>query len=154
MKTLTQNIITQLLALLARVLTPTFQRQIARLCIHLVADVPRLGSAWVVEFRQPCRSGGSKPSGIDARLEQYGRFLQGNGHFQGEPGDLFDYRGIIKRNVFYGTFRRRASHVLAGTGTFVLKISPNSRRMTGYCTWYDNVLDDVWSSKYVWIRKG
>jgi hypothetical protein len=56
--------------------------------------------------------------------------------------------------VFYGTFKRTDSHILAGTGTFVLKISANSRDMTGHCTWYDNALDDVWASEYVWTRKG
>ncbi len=154
MKSIIKDIITYVLALIARVLTPAFQRQVARLCSHLVADVPQLGTSWVVHFRQPSRFGQSKANAIDAELQQFGRFLRGNGHVQGEPGDPFKYRGVIKRNVFYGTFRRRSSHLLAGTGTFVLKINADSRRMIGHCTWYDNLLDDVWSSKYVWTRKG
>jgi hypothetical protein len=149
-----KDLITYALALVARILTPTFQRQIARLCVHLAADVPQLGTTWVVHFRQPHRSGGSKRTAIDATLQQFGRFLRGSGHLQGEPGKPFEYRGIIKRNVFYGTFRRKKSHILAGTGTFVLKISPDSRDMAGHCTWYDNVLDDVWASDYMWTRKG
>ena len=154
MNHLFRDTITYLLALAARILTPKFQEGIRRLCIHLVADVPQLGTAWVVRFRDPCRNRYSQTRSIDARLQQFGRFLWGTGHFQGEPGDPFKYQGIIKRNVFYGSFRRRDSHILAGTGTFVLKISADSGRMTGHCTWYDNLLDDVWFSRYLWIRKG
>jgi len=154
MKRISQDALTYALALLARVLTPVFQRRIARLCVRLVADVPQLGTAWVVRFAEPSRSGPAKSDAIDAVLQQYGRFLRGQGHIQGQPGDPFEYQGTIKRNVFYGTFRRKDSHILAGTGTFVLKISADSRRLTGHCTWYDNLLDDVWSSKYVWTRSG
>ncbi|MBI5934735.1 MAG: hypothetical protein HY867_13600 [Chloroflexi bacterium] len=149
-----QDATTYLLALVARVLTPSFQRQLARLCVHLVADVPQLGTAWVVHFAEPCLPCGSRPNAIDATLHQFGRFLSGTGHLQGEPGDPFEYRGIITRNVFYGTFKRTDAHVVAGTGTFVLKISANSHRMTGHCIWYESLLDDVWSSEYVWSRKG
>lgn len=76
------------------------------------------------------------------------------GHVQGEPGDPFVYRGSIKRNVFYGSFSRKDSPVLAGTGTFVLKILSDSRRLEGRCSWYDKILDDVWSSGYAWTRNG
>lgn len=154
MKRAIQDAVTYALASLARVLTPAFQRVIARVCAYLVADVPQLGTAWVIRFTEPCRSAPSKPEAIDAVLQQYGRFVRGDGHIQGQPGDPFEYRGTIKRNVFYGTFQRKNSHILAGTGTFVLKISADSRRLTGHCIWYDNLLDDVWSSKYVWMRKG
>lgn len=153
MKRAIQDILTYVLALLARVLTPAFQRQIARLCLRLAADVPQVGTAWVVRFTEPWRSGRSRSRAIDAVLQQFGRFVRGDGHVQGHPGDPFEYRGVIKRNVFYGTFRRRDAHVLAGTGTFVLRISADSRSMTGYCTWYDNLIEGVWSSKYVWGRK-
>ena len=60
--------------------------------------------------------------------------------------------GRIKRNVFYGSFYRKNERILAGTGTFVLKIIADSRKMVGRCTWYDSLLDDVWSSSYVWLR--
>lgn len=153
MKTIIQDALSYVLGLLASVLTPAFRRQIARLCLHLAADVPQLGTTWVVQFSEPWRSGRSRPEAIDAALQQFGRFVRGEGHIQGRPGDPFQYRGIIKRNVLFGTFRRKDSHVLAGTGIFVLRISPDSRRMTGRCCWYDNLLDDVWSSKYVWDRK-
>ena len=150
MKRLLQNAITYIFALIARILTPTFQKQIQRLCVHLVADIPQLGNAWVVRFKDPLGSRGSCTKIIDANLQQFGRYLWGNGHFQGEPGDPFIYRGIIKRNAFYGTFRRKDSHILAGTGTFVLKISADSKTMVGRCSWYDSFIDDVWSSKYIW----
>ena len=154
MKHYFRDFITYTLALLARVLTPALQRRVIRLCMHLASDVPQLGTAWVVRFVNPTPSGNARTVSIDATLQQFGRYIRGRGHVQGEPGDLFIYRGIVKRNVFYGSFRRIDSHILAGTGTFVLKISANSRRMNGDCTWYDNLLDDVWSSKYSWTRKG
>ncbi len=153
MKQHLRDSIVYVLAVLARVLAPGLQRRVVRLCARLVSDVPQLGSAWVVRFDDPTRNGSSRPVAIDATLDQFGRFVRGRGHIHGEPGDPFIYRGVIKRNAFYGTFRRVDSHVLAGTGTFVLKISANSRHMTGNCTWYDNVLDDVWSSPYTWNRK-
>ena len=152
MKQHIRDFITILLALLARVLTPALQRQVIRLCIHLAGDVPQLGTAWVVRFSNPTRSGSARKVSIDATLQQFGRYVRGRGHIQGEPGDPFIYKGVIKRNTFYGSFRRIDSHILAGTGTFVLKISPDSRRMSGHCTWYDNLMDDVWSSQYLWVR--
>lgn len=154
MKLPVRDAIAYLLAALARALSPAFQRQLVRLCTRLVADVPQLGTAWVIRFSEPSRLAGPDSAAIDAELRQYGRFVRGRGHRQGEPGDPFEYRGVIKRNVLYGSFRRTDPRILAGTGTFVLKISPDSRRLTGHCTWYDNLLDDVWSSTYAWTRKG
>lgn len=152
MKSIFQNIAAYVLALVARVLTPAFQRQLARLCMHVVGDVPDLDGAWVVSFDDPTPSGKSKSRKIDALLQQFGRYVWGTGHVQGKPGDLFVYRGTIKRNAFYGSFRRVDSHILAGTGTFVLQISADSCQMTGRCSWYDNLVNDVWSSDYAWTR--
>jgi len=152
MRPLLQNIIAYVLALVARVLTPAFQRQIARLCMHVVGDVPDLDGARVVNFQDPTPSGRSRKRKIDASLQQFGRYVWGTGHVHGMPGDLFLYRGTIKRNAFYGSFRRVDSHILAGTGTFVLQISADSCHMDGHCSWYDNLLDDVWSSEYAWTR--
>jgi hypothetical protein len=152
MKPLFQDIFAYVLAFIARIFTPALQRQIARLCMHLVNDIPDLDGAWVVAFADPLPSGRSRTRKIDASLQQFGRYVRGSGHVQGEPGDLFVYRGLIKRNAFYGTFRRADAHILAGTGTFVLQISANSRQLNGHCSWYDNFLDDVWSSSYSWNR--
>lgn len=143
-----------LLAAAARLLTPALQRRLAQLCASLSADLPQLGSTWVVHFGEPGEDGGVQAAAIDAELRQFGPFVRGRGHRQGEPGDPFEYRGVIKRNALYGSYRRSRAHVLAGTGTFVVKISPDSRRLSGHCTWYDNALDDVWSSAYTWTRKG
>ena len=147
-----RDLLTFAFALIARVLTPALQRRLVRLCVHLSADVPRLGVTWVVRFRDPVSAQKARYRTIDATLQQFGRFVHGRGHIQGEPGDPFVYRGVIKRNAFYGSFRRVDSHLLAGTGTFVLKISANSTHLTGHCTWYDNRLDDVWTSDYAWVR--
>jgi len=116
-----------------------------------MADVPRLAANWVIHFDDPC-PGGFRPAAIDTSLLQFGHQIQGTGHLQGHPGDPFEFRGLIKRNVFYGSFYRKDAHLLAGTGTFVLKIAADSRSMIGHCIWYDSLLDDVWSSKYVWTR--
>ncbi|GMW03105.1 MAG: hypothetical protein AMXMBFR84_42410 [Candidatus Hydrogenedentota bacterium] len=141
------------LAILARLLTPAIQRQLARICTRMVGDVADLESTWLVTFTEPSPKGKVRTQAIDATILQFGRLIRGTGHIHGEPGDPFEYQGIVKRNVFYGTFRRKDSHVLAGTGSFVLKINADSREMTGRCTWYDNLLDDVWTSKYRWKRK-
>lgn len=97
---------------------------------------------------------GVETRAIDARLEQYGCFIIGIGHVQGEPGDPFQYHGVIKRNVLYGRFRRKDSNLLAGTGAFVVKMSTDLREMTGQCSWYENSIDGVWDSGYIWTRKG
>ena len=149
-----RDLLAYILAALSRVLTPAFQRQLVRLCVSLFADLPQLSGAWVIRFAEPGPSGGDTVTAIDAELRQFGRFVRGRGHRQGEPGDPFEYQGVIKRNVLYGSFQRVNANVLAGTGTFVLNISPDSRGLVGHCTWYDNGLDDVWSSNYLWTRKG
>lgn len=149
-----RDILSYTLSILGRLLLPILARRFQKFSLFLAPDTPCLGTSWAVTFRDPLRSGGSQPNGIDASLQQYGRFVWGVGHVQGEPGDPFLYRGFIKRNVFYGSFSRKDSHVLAGTGTFVLKILSDSRRLEGRCSWYDKILDDVWSSGYAWTRKG
>ena len=137
---------------LARLVTPALERRLSHLANYLIADVPRLEGAWVARFRDPRSNGVSEVVALDATLRRFGRRLHGAGHFQGRPGDLFEFRGLIKRNVFYGSFHRKDAHILAGTGTFVLKIAADSRQLAGRCTWYDSLLDDVWQSKYVWTR--
>jgi hypothetical protein len=72
--------------------------------------------------------------------------------FKDTPADVFHFRGTIKRNVFYGTFARQDAQVLAGTGTFVLKVMADSKTLIGQCMWYDATLDGVWSSDYEWHR--
>lgn len=146
--------ISYLLSLVAQSLGPASRRQLSKLSLAISRDVPRIGTTWAVRFDDPTPKGVVRNRGIDASLQQYGRHIRGIGHIQGEPADIFQYEGIIKRNVFFGTFWRRDSHVLAGTGTFVLKVSPDSKQLSGQCSWYDNILDDAWSSDYEWTRKG
>lgn len=154
MKFTIQDIFTYLLALIAHAVSPALRRQLARVCSFAVSDVPRLDAKWVIKFRDPSTSIRHDALKIDASLQQFGRFILGDGHVHGEPHDPFVYWGVIKRNAFYGSFRRKDWRILAGTGTFVLKISADSRRLSGQCSWYDNVLDDVWASEYEWTRKG
>jgi|GEM_PF-4120831 len=154
MKIAIQDILTYVLAFLASALTPALGKQLGRLSGFVVSDVPQLEAKWVVKFSDPTTSLRQNSVKIDATLQQFGRFVLGNGHVHGEPHDPFVYWGVIKRNAFYGSFRRKDSRILAGTGTFLLKISANSKSLTGHCSWYDNVVDDVWSSEYEWARKG
>ena len=154
MKNVFQDGLTYALALLARIATPTLKRQLSRLSLLIVSDVPRLGTTWTASFQDPIGPGEIRVNAVDASFHQFGRYLWGTGHIQGEPGDPFEFRGLVRRNVFYGAFHRKDAHVLAGTGTFVLKIDADSRKMAGYCTWFDSILDDVWHSEYVWTRKG
>ena len=152
MKEILQNIISGIFSFLASQASPAIQNLLERWATSLGGDVPRIGSAWVVRFYYPTAAKTARLSLIDARLRQFGRRVSGIGFVQGEPGDPFRYEGVIRRNVFYGTFRRNDAHILAGTGTFVLKIAADSRRMIGRCTWYQSRIDEVWSSKYVWLR--
>ena len=153
MKNLCRDALTSILALLAPLATPTIERRLAKWAEHLIGDVPRLSAPWVVRFRWPMDRGGSRSDVLDVVLYQFGRQVHGYGHVQGEPGDRFEYRGAIKRNVFFGTFRRADGRMLSGTGSFVLKIAADSKTMQGRCGWYDSGLDDVWSSPYEWRRR-
>ena len=121
-----------------------------RLAEHLVI-VLELAGHWNARFEDPAFSG-ALPVSIEATMKQFGRRLCGVGHVQGHPGDTFEFHGMIKRNVLYGTFARTDAHVLAGTGTFVLKIMADSKRLLGTCMWYDGLLDEVWASPYEWRR--
>ena len=154
MKPALKDALTSVLALLARIATPLLARQLSQLSLRLLPNVPRLAGAWVLRFRDPQPSGHTRVIAVDAVLSQFGRSLSGTGHIQGQPGDPFEFHGSIKRNVVFGSFWRSNAHILAGTGTFVLKISADSRLLTGRCTWYDSLLDDAWSSQYVWTRRG
>ena len=148
-----QNLIARIFSLLANLATPPVQRLLERWATALAGDVPKIGAAWVVKFNDPRAGKTARPCLIDARLRQFGRRVAGTGFVQGEPGDPFQYDGTIVRNVFFGTFRRKDSHILAGTGTFVLKIAADSGAMSGRCTWYHSRIDAVWSSKYIWTRR-
>ena len=154
MKEILQNITTRIFSLLASLASPAIQSYLKNWATNLAGDVPRIGSAWVVRLNNPTTTKTARQDLIDARLHQFGRRVSGIGFVQGEPGDPFEYDGFIRRNVFYGAFRRKDAHILAGTGTFVLKITADSRNMIGRCTWYESRIDAVWSSKYVWIRRG
>lgn len=154
MKDLLREALTSLLALLARLIAPALQSELSWLASSLSADLPLINAAWCVRFRDVRASGILYSRGIDATLYQFGRRVWGVGHVQAEPGDPFEYRGIIRRNVFYGTFRRKDARILAGTGTFILKIRADSQLMEGRCTWFDSDIDDVRSSAYVWTRNG
>ena len=121
------------LAALARLLTPALARQLSRLSLLIVVGVPRLGATWTARYREPTRQGGVRQGKVDLVFNQFGSRVWGIGHIEGEPGDPFEFRGQIKWNVFYGTFSRRDTHILAGTGTFVLKIAADTQSMTGSC---------------------
>lgn len=129
---------------------PTLRARLVRWASRLLPDIPRLEGYWVAEFDNPTRGRTSRRLAIDASLQQFGRQVTGTGHVQGMPGDLFRFRGTIKRNVLFGNFAREDAQVLAGTGTFVLKVMADSRRLTGQCMWYDALLDGVWVSAYDW----
>jgi hypothetical protein len=146
------EILVLVLELIARAVWPSFRARIARWACELLPDVPRLAGHWVADFNNPTKGKGTKRLAIDASLVQFGRHISGAGHVQGHPADVFHFRGTIKRNVFYGTFARQDAQVLAGTGTFVLKVMADSKTLIGQCMWYDATLDGVWSSDYEWHR--
>ena len=154
MKAIFADLVSRAFSLLAGLATPHFQKILERWATSIEDDVPRIGSTWVVHFRNPGTRRTARPALIDAHLHQFGRRVSGIGFIQGEPAIPFRYEGVIRRNVFYGTFKRKDSHVLTGTGTFVLKIAADSSRMAGRCTWYESRIDDVWSSGYVWVQHG
>lgn len=154
MKSIYLNASSYAIAVLARLLSPALRRHLSRQLARISGELPQLGGVWAVHFENPACYGRKVRRAIDAELEQFGQFVYGTGHLHGEPGDPFEYRGFVKRNAVYGFFRRKDSNILAGTGTFVLKVSPDTQKMAGHCTWYDNPLDDVWASAYRWTKKG
>lgn len=127
--------------------------RLARMATTLLTDVPVLAGNWAATFRDPAPDGVELLK-VQVQLRQFGRNLRGCGHIVDHPGDSFRFQGTLKRNVFFGSFQRKDAHVLAGTGAFVLKVSPDSRRMAGSCMWFDGLLDDVWTSEYRWGRLG
>lgn len=143
-----------ILLILAKMAGSTLRSQLSRLSIWLLPDTPALAGAWVIRFRYPLPGGASRVCKIDAVLTQFGRRVQGIGHLQGDPGDPFEYRAWIRRNAFFGEFRRKNRSIIAGTGTFTLKIFANGQTLDGRCGWYDSDLDSVWSSRYDWSRLG
>jgi len=153
MKQALKDGLSYLLSVIAKAATPALERRLSEWSTSLFADVPAIGGAWVVSFREPLGVLSSNPQRIDAVVRQFGRRIEGAGHVQGEPGDPFQYRGRVKRNVLYGEFHRKNQRILAGTGTFILKIAADSRGMAGICTWFDSDLDEVWQSQYSWERK-
>lgn len=148
-----RDLLAFVLSILAKAAGPALKARLSDLSLWFLPDTPRLASAWVVRFRDPLPRGGSRPQLLDVVLKQYGRRVTGSGHVQGEPGDPFEYRGWIRRNAFYGEFRRKNKSVLAGTGTFVVKIAADGESMDGRCAWFDSEIDGPWSSRYRWERK-
>lgn len=153
MKQVLKDGLSYTLSLLAKLAAPTVERWLSNWTASLFSDLPMIGGAWVARFDEPADDA-VNPQNIDAVLRQFGRRIEGIAHVQGEPGDPFVFRGRVRRNVFYGVFKREDRRVLAGAGTFFLKVAADSRAMSGVCSWYDSDLDEVWSSPYAWTRKG
>jgi len=149
-----RDILALLLSILAKPAGAELRARLSRASLWLLPDTPTLNGAWVIRYRDPLPGGASRVHKIDAVLTQFGRRVQGSGNVQGEPGDPFEYQGWIRRNAFFGEFRRKRHSVLAGTGTFVVKIAADGQAMQGRCGWYDSDLDAVWSSRYEWTRRG
>lgn len=150
---LTSGFAATLLEVLARASGPLIKWVLQRGACALKPDVPRLAGHWIARFRDP-QGSRSVPVAIEATLTQRGRRISGVAHLMGQPHDVFTFDGTVKRNVFYGSYARLDSHVLAGTGTFVLKVAATSKKLSGHCIWYDAILDDVWVSPYSWERVG
>lgn len=133
-------------------MTEPVRQHIANFATKQLYDRAILAGQWSAEFSDPSVHGGPIPLTVDVKLSQFGKRLSGYGEIRGKPGDRFDFQGFVKRNVFIGTYARTNRHVLAGTGNFVLKIVADSKRMHGKCLWYDGLLDEVWTSGYLWKR--
>ncbi len=140
------------LSILAKFAGPQLGKQFSNFSFRILSDVPDLRDGWVVRFRDPFPNSTTRVLKIDAVLTQFGHRVRGFGHVQGEPNDPFEYSGTVRRNAFFGEFRRKNRSILAGTGTFVVKIVASGREMNGRCSWYDSDLDRVWSSRYDWSR--
>jgi hypothetical protein len=130
---------------------PRLRHRLSVIASDLMPDLPELGGHWVAHFQDPTPAG-PQPLAVEVELQQFGRSLRGEGRILAQPGDVFDFRGTIRRNVFFGSFARHDSRVLAGSGAFVLKIVADSKHLRGSCLWYDGSLDDVWVSPYRWQR--
>ncbi len=114
---------------------------------HLFTDVPKIKGRWRVTVSEPGRL---TPQKLEVELNRFGRSVYGEGNLVGKREDPFTFTGEIRRQAFFGTFRRKKSRVLAGTGTFLLKILADDKSMTGHCNWYDKDLDNTWTSGYEW----
>lgn len=140
-----------LLEMLAELVWPSLGRRLAGTAMGLLPDIPIIAGRWVGSFQDP-RPCGCVANQVHLELHQFGRRLRGTGHLEGAPGDQFEFRGRVKRNIFHGSFSRKDAHNLAGTGAFVLKVTAHAKTMAGNCMWYDGELDRVWESPYYWRR--
>ena len=143
--------IAQVLQLVAACVWPRLRERLAVIAYDLLPDLPELSGQWVAHFHDPTPEG-SALLAVEVNLKQFGRSLRGEGRVLAQPDAAFNFRGMIRRNVFFGSFARQDTRVLAGTGAFILKIIADSRNLRGSCLWYDGGLDDVWVSPYSWRR--
>jgi len=139
--------LTEILRLLAKLVSSSLERRLEAWSARLTPDLPRLSGGWVVGFSYPKPLRGRGRDRINLTFKQFGARIDGVGHVEGMPDDPLVYEGRINRNVLYGTVRRKNRGVLAGLGTFVLKIGSDSRTLVGTCAWYQSRKDGVWASR-------
>jgi len=141
----------KVLQLIAALAWPRLRERLSIMAQELLPDLPELAGYWIAHFEDPTPTGRAVMS-VEICLQQVGRSLRGQGHILAQPGETFNFQGAIRRNVFFGSFARQDTRVLAGTGAFILKIIADSKHLRGNCLWYDGSLDDVWVSPYHWQR--
>ena len=115
---------------------------------HLLSAPPRIEGDWEATFIEP--DGTSKTAQVT--LKRLGRSIHGHGFITGSGTDPFTFTGRVERHALIGSFSRRRRRVLAGSGTFVLKILADDDEMRGACIWYDKDADEPWKCTYVWKR--
>lgn len=137
-------------SLIAGALLPLLIQLVIETWNHLFADLPNLAGGWRAKFILP-----SEPfeQEVEVKIKRYGRRIRGEGHVIGQSEDPFIYLGKIKRNTLVGTFERKKKSSLTGTGSFLLVISSDDKKMVGQCIWFSYATEDVWKSKYEWERK-
>lgn len=145
------ELLAKILQLIAAFVWPRLRERLALIAQELLPDIPELAGYWVAHFEDPTPNGRAVMS-VEICLRQFGRSLRGQGRILAQPYEAFNFHGSIRRNVFFGSFARQDTRVLAGTGAFILKIIADSRHLRGNCLWYDGSLDDVWVSPYHWQR--
>ena len=130
------------------IILPSTVRFLSNASSNLLGDFPKIEGDWEVEFTE--HDGSDKK--IELTIERFGKSVKGSGHIVGNSVDPFIFRAVLKRQVLVGNFRRSRS-VLAGTGSFLLKISADEKSMCGHCCWYENNIENICSSNYKWTKK-
>lgn len=88
------------------------------------------------------------------KLKQKGKNIFGDGEIGQPHPRKFKFYGTLFQDLVSGYYDKADTQPgsLEGKGVFLLKIGPNRKKMSGYCSWHDMHSGNVETSEYEWKR--